>query len=38
AQVQENANASGKQLSWATIQRIEEVLEMQISDRGTVGA
>ncbi|MBD2249639.1 aldo/keto reductase family protein, partial [Nostoc sp. FACHB-888] len=33
AQVQENANASGKQLSWATIQRIEEVLEMQISDR-----
>ncbi|MBD2730518.1 aldo/keto reductase family protein [Nostoc sp. FACHB-892] len=38
AQVQENANASGKQLSWATIQRIEEVLEMEISDRATVGA
>ncbi|MBW4429396.1 MAG: aldo/keto reductase family protein [Nostoc desertorum CM1-VF14] len=38
AQVQENANASGKQLSWATIQRIEEVLEMEISDRVTVGA
>ncbi|MDZ8084390.1 MAG: aldo/keto reductase family protein [Nostoc sp. DedQUE12b] len=38
AQVQENANASGKQLSWATIQRIEEVLEMEISDRLTVGA
>jgi voltage-dependent potassium channel beta subunit len=38
AQVQENVNASGKQLSWATIQRIEEVLEMEISDRATVGA
>ncbi|MCC5660850.1 aldo/keto reductase family protein [Nostoc sp. XA010] len=38
AQVQENANASGKQLSWATIKRIEEVLEMEISDRVTVGA
>jgi len=37
AQVQENANASGKQLSWATIQRIEEVLEMEMSDRLTVG-
>ncbi|MEH2068950.1 MAG: aldo/keto reductase family protein [Nostoc sp.] len=32
-QVQENVSASGKQLSLATIQRIEEVLEMEISDR-----
>ncbi|WP_365740288.1 aldo/keto reductase [Nostoc sp. JL33] len=37
AQVQENVSASGKQLSWATIQHIEEVLEMEISDRLTVG-
>lgn len=37
AQVQENVNASGKKLSPITIQRIEEVLEMEISDRVTVG-
>ncbi|WP_375497121.1 aldo/keto reductase family protein [uncultured Nostoc sp.] len=37
AQVQENVSASGKQLSRATIQHVEEVLEMEISDRLTVG-
>ncbi|MFN6483960.1 MULTISPECIES: aldo/keto reductase family protein [unclassified Nostoc] len=37
AQVEENVSASGKQLSPATIQHIEEVLEMEISDRVTVG-
>lgn len=37
-QVQENADASGKQLSLETIQRIEEVLSMEISDRIPVGA
>ncbi|MDZ8189327.1 MAG: aldo/keto reductase family protein [Nostoc sp. ChiSLP02] len=37
AQIQENVTASGKQLSATTIQRIEEVLEMEISDRVTVG-
>lgn len=36
-QVQENVSASGKKLSPVTIQRIEEVLEMEISDRVTVG-
>ena len=35
AQVRDRA--SGKQLSSATIQRIEEVLEMEIRDRVTVG-
>jgi voltage-dependent potassium channel beta subunit len=37
-QVEENVGASGKQLSPATLQQIEEVLEMQMSDRVTVGA
>jgi voltage-dependent potassium channel beta subunit len=36
SQVQENAGATGKRLSPATIQRIEEILEMAISDRITV--
>lgn len=36
-QVAENVEASGKLLSAATIQRIEEILEMQISDRVTIG-
>lgn len=37
-QVQENVEASGKQLSAPTLQRIEEILEMEASDRMTVGA
>ena len=37
AQVQENVIASGKQLSPTTIQRIEEILDMEISERVTVG-
>lgn len=37
AQVQENVRASGKHLSPDVIQRIEEVLEMEISERLTVG-
>jgi voltage-dependent potassium channel beta subunit len=36
-QVAENAKASGKHLSAATIQRIEEILEMEMSDRVTIG-
>jgi len=36
-QVQENVGASGKRLSTTTIQHIEEVLNMEISDRVTVG-
>lgn len=36
-QVVENVGASGKVLSAATIQRIEEVLEMEASDRVTIG-
>jgi aryl-alcohol dehydrogenase-like predicted oxidoreductase len=37
-QVQENASAADQQLSSTTIQRIEEILEMEISNRVTVGA
>lgn len=38
AQVEENARAAGHSLSSITLQRIEEVLEMEISDPVTVGA
>lgn len=37
-QVEENVGAAGQQLSPATLQQIEEVLEMEISDRITIGA
>ncbi|GAB4380058.1 MAG: aldo/keto reductase family protein [Elainellaceae cyanobacterium] len=37
SQVEENVGASGKPLAPATLQRIEEILEAEVSDRVTVG-